>query len=166
MRPGRPGRGEAEDGRKAGHAGKAAAGVAWAGIVRETWGVSTQVEPRAPAALGDYVAGWRERARSRALRDTRLREERWQRIPDVVRELSRAFGVTRAIVFGSMARGDARADSDVDLLVEGLPAHQVIDATVVANRLMRDAWVDLVPLEAARPGVADRALAEGVVVCV
>jgi predicted nucleotidyltransferase len=32
--------------------------------------------------------------------------------------LARQHGVTKVRVFGSMARGDARPDSDVDLLVE------------------------------------------------
>ena len=32
-------------------------------------------------------------------------------------ELARRFGVTRLSLFGSMARGTARSDSDVDILV-------------------------------------------------
>ena len=34
----------------------------------------------------------------------------------------RAHGVARAALFGSLARGDARPDSDVDLMVEIDPA--------------------------------------------
>jgi len=37
---------------------------------------------------------------------------------DEILALARRHGVTRVRVFGSMARGDARPDSDVDLLVE------------------------------------------------
>ena len=37
----------------------------------------------------------------------------------------RAKGVTRLAVFGSVARGDATADSDVDLLVELSPEAKV-----------------------------------------
>lgn len=33
-------------------------------------------------------------------------------------QVARRHGVTRVRVFGSMARGDARPDSDVDLLVD------------------------------------------------
>jgi len=37
---------------------------------------------------------------------------------DRILELARRHGVTRVRLFGSMARGDPRPDSDVDLLVD------------------------------------------------
>ena len=37
---------------------------------------------------------------------------------DEILRVARGHGVTGIRVFGSMARGDARADSDVDLLVD------------------------------------------------
>ena len=37
--------------------------------------------------------------------------------------IARKHGARNVRVFGSMARGDARPDSDVDLLVDVLPAH-------------------------------------------
>ena len=40
-------------------------------------------------------------------------------------ELCRRYAVSRLDVFGSSARGDFRADSDVDLLVEFLPGTRV-----------------------------------------
>ena len=41
-----------------------------------------------------------------------------QRIAGMRRELSERFSVTKIGVFGSFARGEARPDSDVDILVE------------------------------------------------
>jgi predicted nucleotidyltransferase len=70
--------------------------------------------------------------------------------------------VTRVVVFGSLARGEAHEHSDVELLVDGLHPSDLIDATVVANRMMGDAFVDLVPRELARAEVLTRALEEGV----
>jgi len=37
---------------------------------------------------------------------------------DAIREAARSFGVKSVYIFGSVARGEARPDSDVDVLVE------------------------------------------------
>jgi hypothetical protein len=42
-------------------------------------------------------------------------------IQEIVREVCRRHAVARADVFGSVARGEAGPESDVDLLVEFLP---------------------------------------------
>src|SRR5580700_3788403 len=44
---------------------------------------------------------------------------------DRVSELCARFGVTELAVFGSAARGDLRADSEVDVLVEFAPGERV-----------------------------------------
>ena len=65
-------------------------------------------------------------------------------------------------VAGWHARGAARPESDVDLLVEGLPFERLIEATVRADRLLAEASADLVPADRVRPEVLTRALAEGI----
>ena len=42
------------------------------------------------------------------------------------RDLLHSFGGMHAAVFGSLARGDARSDSDVDLLVRLTPARRTV----------------------------------------
>ena len=73
-------------------------------------------------------------------------------IPLVIEVLVREFGVHKIVLFGSLTRGDARPDSDIDLAVEGLPPaqtfHAMARAASVAGR-----HVDLVPIEGARPEV-------------
>jgi predicted nucleotidyltransferase len=46
------------------------------------------------------------------------RAEALRRLHAALPELRREFGATRVGVFGSVARDEARADSDVDILVE------------------------------------------------
>jgi predicted nucleotidyltransferase len=55
-------------------------------------------------------------------------------------------GARHAWVFGSLARGDAREDSDVDLAVEGLPAAEYFAALAELMELF-EGRVDLVRLE-------------------
>lgn len=44
-----------------------------------------------------------------------------------IEELARRRGVISVKVFGSVARGEARADSDIDLLVELEPGRSLLD---------------------------------------
>jgi len=78
--------------------------------------------------------------------------------------LAREHGVTRVRVFGSVARGDATADSDIDLLidVEGptppwFPGGLVADLEALLGRR-----VDLVEPDALRESVRARVLQEAV----
>jgi predicted nucleotidyltransferase len=107
-----------------------------------------------------YVAGLRERDTARARRDSERRGQLWALLPAAVQRLVRDFGVTKVVVFGSLARDEAGLGSDVDLLVEGLPADRLFEAMAEVSRDL-GVDVDLVPSEAARPGVVRRALAEG-----
>lgn len=113
--------------------------------------------------LSSYAAGWRARERASREHDAAWRSRIEARLAQVVRMLAEDFGATRILLFGSLARGTATQESDVDLLVEGLPLERLIEATVRANRLLAEASVDLVPADRIRPEVLTRALAEGVV---
>jgi len=76
----------------------------------------------------------------------------------------KAFGVKSLAVFGSVARGEARSDSDVDVLVE---FHRPVGFFGLA-RLQRhleellDAPVDLVTPGGLRTAMRDRVLREAV----
>lgn len=80
-------------------------------------------------------------------------------------ELER-MGVRHASVFGSVARGDARPDSDVDIVVDVDPA--VVSGLFAQGGIQQDieAWighpVDLARRDRLRPGIAEAVAAEGV----
>ena len=78
------------------------------------------------------------------------------------------YGVQRLEVFGSSARGEARADSDVDFLVEFEPGREVGFLTLggLARELSAicGRQVDLVPRRGLKPTIARSVAAESRVV--
>jgi predicted nucleotidyltransferase len=79
-----------------------------------------------------------------------------ERIRDLLREgaeLLRDAGAREVYVFGSMAAGKARENSDVDLAVTGLPPERFFTAMARLEDLF-DRGVDLVDLDDATPFTA------------
>ncbi|MFZ5534453.1 MAG: nucleotidyltransferase family protein [Pseudomonadota bacterium] len=79
-----------------------------------------------------------------------------------LKDLATRYGLTRVRVFGSMARGDADAASDVDLLVTPLPGTSLLalggfaaDAEALLGR-----HVEVISERALHPLIRARALAE------
>ena len=81
-----------------------------------------------------------------------------------VRRLGERYHVRNIRVFGSFARGDARPDSDIDLLVEYVPGGSGFDfvrfADAVEELLGRK--VDVVTDESLHPLIRDRVLSQAV----
>src|SRR6185436_16182882 len=58
-------------------------------------------------------------------------------------ELLRTFGATEVWLFGSLAWGEPHEGSDVDLLVEGMPAASWPEAVREVERLLKGTHVDV-----------------------
>lgn len=77
----------------------------------------------------------------------------------------RAFGARRLGLFGSQARGDASADSDLDFLVEFEPGAKSFDSYMGLKEFLEDLFgrkVDLVVAEGLKPRLRDGILRETV----
>ena len=75
----------------------------------------------------------------------------------------RALGVERLALLGSVLRGDARPDSDVDLLVQFSPGAKTFDRFLSLSELLEARLgrrVELVTTEALSPFIGPRILAE------
>jgi predicted nucleotidyltransferase len=75
------------------------------------------------------------------------------------------MGVSRLALFGSHARGDATAESDVDLLVEFAPGRKSFDGLVSLADLLEGVLgrrVDAVTVESLSPYIGLKILAEAV----
>ena len=79
-------------------------------------------------------------------------------------EICRRYQVKQLSVFGSVARGEARPDSDVDLLVEFLPDARIgmiqYGGLMLALSDLMGRKVDLVTKRALRPVLRDSILEE------
>ncbi|HYV45203.1 MAG TPA: nucleotidyltransferase domain-containing protein [Myxococcaceae bacterium] len=76
-------------------------------------------------------------------------------------QILRGFGATGVWLFGSLAWGEPHQGSDVDLLVEGVPAASWLDAVRAAERLFAGAQVDALRSEDSPRSLVDRVRAEG-----
>jgi len=75
----------------------------------------------------------------------------------------RALGVARLALFGSVLRGSARIDSDVDLLVQFLPGQKTFERFLQLSELLESMLgrrVELVTIESLSPFIGPRILAE------
>ena len=109
-----------------------------------------------------YIEGWRRRLR---LEREALRRRKEQALADarrIAQFLADHYDVRRVILFGSLARGEFRFDSDIDLAVEGLAPARYFRALADTVDLT-DVPVDLKPLEDCHELIRQRIREQGVV---
>ncbi len=80
----------------------------------------------------------------------------------VVLRVAREYGVTNVRIFGSFARGDQRASSDVDLLVDLPESMTLFGLSGLKIRLEKALRrkVDVVPARSIKPAIRDHILAD------
>lgn len=84
---------------------------------------------------------------------------------DTIIKIAKRHGATNVRVFGSVARGQDQADSDIDLLVDlDVRAHGLLPLAAIADELsaLLGERVDIAPASALAPDVAAAALVEAV----
>lgn len=81
---------------------------------------------------------------------------------DLLRDALSRLGARNVRVFGSVARGDNRADSDVDLLIDAPEGFGLLELAQMKNEAERilELPVDVIPAGSLKPDVRLTALAE------
>ena len=90
------------------------------------------------------------------------RDEAIRRLQNAEPEI-RSLGVERLALFGSVLRGEARPDSDVDILVGFAPGAKSFDRLLALSDLLEERLgrrVEIVTTEALSPYLGPRILAE------
>lgn len=84
-----------------------------------------------------------------------------QKRHDILR-IAMQYGARNLRVFGSVARGEDRPDSDVDLLVDMDPDRSLLDVVGLGQDLeaLLDRKVDVLTASSLHPALRDRILAE------
>jgi predicted nucleotidyltransferase len=100
-------------------------------------------------------------ARARDMLDTEtvVKQKR-----EEILQIAAGHGARSVRVFGSLARGDARPDSDVDLLVKLDPGRSLLDIIAIKQDLedLLGRNVDVVTEAAVSPYIRDQVLREAV----
>lgn len=114
------------------------------------------------AVDAQVTARWlAQRDATRAREALRAVEQVRARLPAAAALLKERYAVTRARLFGSFATGMVHAESDVDLLVEGLPAAALFKATADVMPLL-GRLVHFVRAEEEPESLLTRVEAEGI----
>ena len=87
-----------------------------------------------------------------------------QELRETVLRVAMAHGARNIYLFGSAARGEARADSDLDLLVDLEPGRSLLDLIAIEQDLedCLGRSVDVVTRAGLSPYLRERALAEAI----
>ena len=89
-----------------------------------------------------------------------------QEIKEKIRAILQQYGITKAAIFGSLAKGEATTSSDVDILVEIKNDMSLFDFIGIKIELEEalKMKVDLVEYDTIKPIIKERILAEQVVI--
>jgi len=94
------------------------------------------------------------------------KEPRFKNIYSVLKPYLKEYGISRIAVFGSYAKGDAKPDSDIDLLVEINQNYGILKFIELKQLIEKKLGkrVDLVESQCLEPLIKDEILAQAVTI--
>ena len=93
-------------------------------------------------------------------------EEKIKKIRGILVEVLKKYGVSKAAIFGSVARGDDMEDSDIDIIVEFVDGKSLLDLVALKLELqkMLGKEIDIITYNSIHPLLKERILGEQVVI--
>ena len=96
----------------------------------------------------------------------RKMEEKIKKIREILVEVLKKYGVRKAAIFGSVARGDDTEDSDIDIIVEFVDGKSLLDLVALKLELqkMLGKEIDIITYNSIHPLLKEKILSEQVVI--
>ena len=94
-----------------------------------------------------YITAWRARKEKEVLETKKLARRAIWLAEKCADTLHQDFGAERIFLFGSLAEGYFRKNSDIDLIVEGLDDRYYFKALCKVHEVSEGFEVDLIPFE-------------------
>ena len=93
-------------------------------------------------------------------------EEKIKKIKGILVEVLKKYGVRKAAIFGSVARGDDMEDSDIDIIVEFADGKSLLDLVALKLELQKilGKEIDIITYNSIHPLLKERILGEQVVI--
>jgi len=110
-----------------------------------------------------YIRTWRERWRRQREADVEAAREARKTAERLARHLRDVYWARRVVLAGSLARGEFRVGSDIDLAAEGIADDKFFRAGADLEAAAGGLRVDLVPLESANPAYLADLARDGIV---
>jgi predicted nucleotidyltransferase len=110
-----------------------------------------------------YIRGWRERWEEQKRADAAAALRAREIAERLARHLHDEYGVRRVVLVGSLARGEFRVGSDIDLAALGIPDKAFFRAGADLEAAAGGLHVDLVPIESANAAFLADLARDGVV---
>jgi predicted nucleotidyltransferase len=112
--------------------------------------------------LREYVLAHLARRAEEQRALSSVTEQAWEAARQAAERIGACVGAKRVLVFGSLVRGRFVRGSDLDLAVDGLEPGRLVDALAAAEADCPFP-IDVVPLDAVRPDIANDIADEGIV---
>ena len=105
----------------------------------------------------EYIDAWAIREKALQRKVALKAKEIKSTLPAIARKL-KSFGAQEVIIFGSFAKGEFTAGSDIDIATKKLPEGKYLHAIIAVEKLLRSVQIgfDLILYERAYPWVKEQ----------
>ena len=105
----------------------------------------------------EYIDAWAKKEKALRKQVARKAKEIKSMLPAIAQKL-KSFGAQEVIIFGSFAKGEFAAGSDIDIATKNLPEGKYLHAIIAVEKLLRSVQIgfDLILYERAYPGVKEQ----------